>query len=275
MLQFTTTIDDEKLTFTVIAEDDGNYRFATTFDEVKYEGVSFLKPVGPRGLDVVRKLIEYVADDISAEKLNRDITLTIPEPFSGEKLIVVLRAEDVSEVEGLRRRIKKLENDLARREEEERNKPVFTMETLRELSKYFDKLKVYVALKVDVFKDPRQFLNNIINGTKIVKFGKECDIYVDFQADYNENTRKIISDIITIIGISVDDNRTTLRLDSQQPPIFYNFSFKFTMLYDLWFDVDIATEIMETLKNVSINCDWLTRMNTNHASWVQVISKKI
>lgn len=100
------TIDELEFTFTL--EEDNNYKINTIKDDVKYEGNSFMKPVGELGLDKIEELLDYVEEKCCYEMLDNNIMLTIPVPFSKDDIIVRLLKENISEVEILRREITKL-----------------------------------------------------------------------------------------------------------------------------------------------------------------------
>ncbi len=251
MFTFTTKINNTPLTFTVTAE-NSNYKITTTFDDTKYDGETQFKSMGRTGIANIQKLIEYVVGDITVKKMNTDIVMVIPVPFSDEKIGVTLHAEQVSEVEMLRRQVKKLTAQNAecvarmRALERKINKPVFTLETLLELSRYIENMgDDYITFRIRIGKSRKQSMLNLINGTDIVKLADWCVITFSFNSNAVKNSRKVLGDIVEIIQVDFNNEEHKITGGCNQQQLL--FTGEITMACDLYkvLNVDFAIELME------------------------------
>ncbi len=73
---------------------DGTFTVKALIDYSEYEGRSRMMPVGPLGLAEVKKLLEYVKDDISWDAVGDSRFLTVPMPFGGGIILVQLNRVD-------------------------------------------------------------------------------------------------------------------------------------------------------------------------------------
>jgi hypothetical protein len=96
-------------------EDDKSYKIVSEYNEMKYEGNSFMKPIGAQGILAIKKLLAILAecDSFIDEKcevnfIGNNMMLTIPTLF-GEKIIVTLKKEEITDIEDLARKVSKLE----------------------------------------------------------------------------------------------------------------------------------------------------------------------
>ncbi len=288
MFTFNAKINNTPLTFTVTAKDN-NYTITTALDETKYEGATQFKSVGRAGIANVQKLIEYVVADITVKKMNTDIVMVIPVPFSDEKIGVTLHAEQVSEVEMLRRQVKKLTLQnaecVARMQALERkiNKPVFTLETLLELSRYIEGMgDDHITFSVRIGKSRKQSMLNIINGMDIVKLAKWCVITFSFNSNAVKNSRKVLGDIVDIIRADFDDDEHNIRKDiscAGQHNEYYTFTGEITMASDLneLLNIGFAIELMEDRYPYMLLSEMDTYMknhdNLNYAIYINLYNR--
>jgi uncharacterized small protein (DUF1192 family) len=109
-----------KHTFCFAMQDDQNYTIFTEHNEVKYEGRSFLKPIGSNGPVVVKRMLMMLAEGspnieekCTVEFVSSNLMLTIPVPFVGKKILVTLAKENISADEETMRAVRKLEKQIA------------------------------------------------------------------------------------------------------------------------------------------------------------------
>ncbi len=101
---FKQTISDIEFTFT--QENNSSYTISGEIDAIKYEGIESFGPIGLKGIEEVKKLIDYTNADCSVGTINMLTILTIPVPFAYETIIIELK--QISEVVLLQREVEGL-----------------------------------------------------------------------------------------------------------------------------------------------------------------------
>jgi len=102
---FSFTIDN--LQFEVKEQNDKSYIIKTIKEFIEFTAVSFLKPVGSKGIKNLEKFIEYEKGNIQLDLVNENLFLTIPITFICDKIVIELKKENVGNNEIL---IKSLRN---------------------------------------------------------------------------------------------------------------------------------------------------------------------
>ncbi len=136
------------------------------------------------------------------------------------------------------------------------------MVTLRELASYFEKLEEQNGISIHTVWCPKQLLNNIINETNNIKYGKECRIEFSFNSTSDKYAKKIISDVVKIINPDDAINKVTVEPNGQST----HYSFTFMMKHNIYIDANIAVEFMKEFKYVSIE--------SYMPIWITIYSKR-
>ncbi len=80
--------------FTFVQVNDGNYAISGEIEGIRYEAVSSLEPVGSKGIEEVKKMIDYVHSDCLIETVNNHIAIHIPIPFTYKTMTIELEHID-------------------------------------------------------------------------------------------------------------------------------------------------------------------------------------
>jgi hypothetical protein len=105
-MSFIKVFDDIEIL--VVIEEDNTYKITTEYGDFKYEGNTFLKPIGKKGIEKVKNFFESNEVKYEVKHCDKSIAISLEHPFMDDNIVIVLKREEVSEIEVLQRTIHKL-----------------------------------------------------------------------------------------------------------------------------------------------------------------------
>ena len=189
---------DGDVIFTLL--DDGKYHVITTYEDFKYETTSFIKPIGKKGLEVLKEFLQLEETDIDIQIHRENICIKIGHLILDEDILLVLKKEEVSELQLLHRDVTRLRKEVQ-----------------------------ILQSKIDEFKDNRRKnIQDVISDSKkiIVGFGINGGFFVS-----DEKLKKILTEYyvdkkfllsIKYCGTSYKfDERKWMEMNVQEEPLYY------------------------------------------------------